>query len=531
MAALKQQTDALDARAAALDRTTGDFGDSDGHNPVLARLDALNAALAGAESKRMVREAIWRAVESGNPELISSLGGNAGAGSATQNSFALLQTLRSQEAQARAQLAAGANRYGENWPGVAEQKAHLATLEQSITDEVGRLGERAHSDYDVAVREEAAAHAAFDQQRELAAGMTGKAVNLRLARQEADESRSVYASLLGRLEQTGVLEGLHSGNFTVVSPALVPSPDHPTSPNEGLLAALALGVGLTVGCGAAMAREVTDTAIHAAADLEALAEGAVFAEIPAATATPWYRRIALGQKGAELALAASAGAEVWLPVRDAALQESLHYLRASLQIAHSSGAPQVITVAPAEGGQAEACPGDGAATARGLAAVLAQQGARTLFVDADLRSATAAGTGGRRGLSEMVAGSPEASGSDAADAGMDGAGVEAADGLPLLSVIEAGARPPCPAELIGSARMSGLLAAWREHYTFVVIRGPAPVFADGLVLAQQSDAVLVTARAGKTKRAAAAAAWDALSRQVPEHAVLGFILEGADARA
>ena len=90
LAGLKQQTDALDARAAALDRASGDYGDDDAHNPVLARLDSLNAALSAAESSRIVREAIWRAVQTGNPEAISDLAGNPNAGPNTQNSLALL---------------------------------------------------------------------------------------------------------------------------------------------------------------------------------------------------------------------------------------------------------------------------------------------------------------------------------------------------------------------------------------------------------------------------------------------------------
>jgi receptor protein-tyrosine kinase len=100
-------------------------------------------------------------------------------------------------------------------------------------------------------------------------------------------------------------------------------------------------------------------------------------------------------------------------------------------------------------------------------------------------------------------------------------------GLPLLSVVHAGARPPCPAELIASSRMNGLLASWRDEFNFIVIHSPAAVFADALVLAQLSDAVLLTARAGETKRDEVLPAWQALSRQVPDHAVLGLVLESA----
>ena len=222
LASLRQQTEALDARAAALDRASGSYGDDDAHNVVLARLDSLNAALSAAQTNRIVREAIWRAVQSGDPEAISGLGGNPAIGTNTQNSFALIQSLRSQEAAAKVLIAESGNRYGENWPAVAEQRARLTTIEESIHGEVARLAARAQNDYEVSQQAENAARDAFAQQKDLASRLTGNALALRLAHQEADESRSLYTSLLGRLQQTGILEGLHSGNFAVVSPALIP---------------------------------------------------------------------------------------------------------------------------------------------------------------------------------------------------------------------------------------------------------------------------------------------------------------------
>jgi uncharacterized protein involved in exopolysaccharide biosynthesis/Mrp family chromosome partitioning ATPase len=524
LATLKQQTDALDARAAALDRVAGDYGDDDAHNVVLARLDSLNAALSAAESSRILREAIWHGVESGNPELISSLGGNAAAGTATQNSFALLQSLRGQESQVQGQLAASSDRYGENWPGMAEQRSRLATLQKSIREEVGRLGERARSDYEVALQAENTARVVFRQQEQSASGMTGNALALRLARQEADESRALYTSLLGRLQQTGVLEGLHSENFTVVSPALIPAPDHPTSPNGLLLASLAAGAGLIAGCGAGFVRELTDTTIHTAGDLESLLDAPIFAAIPAATPDgPWYRRILHHRflpSGSLALLTLQAAEESDLPIPAAypEFAESLRCLRASLLLSQGRRAPQVITVTGIDR-QSARSRSDSRATALGLASVLAQHGAPTLYLDADLRSAPASESSILPGLSEMLA-----SDAEPAEPG-------SMPGLPLLSILQAGARPPCPSELIASARMSSLLAAWRDQYSFIVIHGPAPACADGLVLAQMSDAVLIAARAGKTSRDAALFAWNAVSRQMREHAVLGLILEGAHADA
>ncbi|MGC2300398.1 MAG: exopolysaccharide transport family protein [Acidobacteriaceae bacterium] len=520
LAGLKHQTDTLDARAAALDRDSGSYNDNDAHNVVLDRLDSLNSALAAAESSRIVREAIWRAVQSGDPEVISGLGGNPNAGTNTQNSFALLQSLRAQELTAKSQLAESANRYGENWPAVAEQHARLEIVQDSIQQEVHRLGERAHSDYDVALQAESAARDAFTQQRDLASRLTGNAVALRLARQEADGSRTLYTTLLGRLQETGILEGLHSGNFAVVSPALVPSPDHPTSPSLPMLGALALAAGTVLGCSAALARELTDNAVRTAADLEALLDAPVFAAVPAySLEEPWYRRILPISARSGLTLQADAGSEFEIPMEESPFVEALQCLRASLLISHSGQVPQIITFTDATPEisrfEAQNSLAGAPPLALSLAAVLAQHGSSVLFVDADLRSGSPGSTSSDPGLTEMLS----------SEAVLPF--TQSIAGLPLLSVVHAGARPPCPAELIASSRMNGLLASWRDEFNFIVIHSPASVFADALVLAQLSDAVLLTAWAGETKRAEVLPAWQALSRQVPDHAVLGLVLESA----
>jgi succinoglycan biosynthesis transport protein ExoP len=520
LAGLKQQTDALDARAAALDRASGDYGDDSAHNPVLARLDSLNSTLSAAESSRIVREAIWRAVQSGDPEAISGLAGNPDAGPNTQNSLALLQSFRAQESALKSQIAESANRYGENWPAFAEQRAHLESIQNSIQEEVHRLGDRAHTDYVVSLQAEDAARNAFTQQKTLASQLTGNAVALRLARQEAGESRTLYSSLLGRVQQTGILEGLHSANFAVVSPALIPPPDRPTSPSLPLLAALAFGVGITLGCGTTIARELTDNTLYTASELEALLDAPVFATIPAYRLDdPWYRRLLPLPVDSTMNLQAAAESGFDTPNRETPFLEALHRLRVSLLLSHSDRAPQIITITGSSHGPANqnGRPSHDAppSLALSLATILAQHGSSVLFVDADLRSAPVVSTSADPGLSDML--------SSQALLPLAHTIVD----LPSLSVVHAGARPPCPAELIASSRMNSLLAAWRDEFHFIVIRGPAAFHADALVLAQLSDAVLLAAQAGRTRRDEILPSFQALSRQVPNHAVLGLVLQHA----
>ena len=516
LAGLRQQTTALDARATALDRAAGDYGDDSSHNPVLARLDSLNSAVSAAESSRIVREAIWRAVQSGDPEAISGLAGNPNAGPNTQNSLALLQSLRTQEAALKSQIAESAHRYGENWPAFAEQRAHLQSVENSIEEEVRRLGERAHTDYQVSLDAETTAREALTAQKKLASQLTGDAVALRLARQEAGQSRALYTSLLGRLQQTGVLEGLHSGNFVVVSPALIPPSDHPANPSLPLLVAMAFGMGGLAGCGVAITRELADDAIHTAADLEVLLDTPVFAELPGyRLGDPWYWRLLTFP----LTQQAKADSEVGLAPGETPFIEALHRLRASLLLSHSSRAPQVITITQSwrssRSGSPDRAEGTPPSLALALATTLAQHGSPVLFIDADLRSASLCNHSADAGLSEILS----------SDAVISPPPTVA--GLPSLAVIHAGARPPCPSELIASARMASLLAEWRELFTFIVVQSSPAIYADALVLAQLSDAVLVSAQAGQTRREEILPAFHELSRQVPNHAVLGVVLENA----
>jgi len=518
---LKQQTDLLDSRTAALDRTVGDYSDDASHNPVLARLDSLNTALAAAESNRIVREAIWRTVQSGDPETISGLAGTPNAGPNTQNSLALLQSLRAQESALQSQIAESANRYGENWPAFAEQRANLESIQNSIQGEIHRLGERARTDYGVAVQAEESARDAYTQQKNLASRLTGSALTLRLARQEADQSRALYTTLLVRLQETGILKGLHSDNFAVVSPAFVPPPDRPTSPNWPILATLAVGVGTLLGCGAAIVRELTDRAIHTAAELEAVLEARLFVAVPPyRLPETWYHRLLSLPSRSPLVLQAGGddtGLE--MPRSETPFVEALHRLRASLLLSHSERPPQVITITGScgPGKAARTSRGSGPPLALGLATILAQRGDSVLYVDADLRSAPDICPSEEPGLSAMLSSDRVA------------VSTQSIAGLPTLSVVHAGARSPCPSELIASPRMSGLLTAWRDEFRFIVLQSPAAIFADALVLAQLSDAVLVTAQAGDSVDEILAA-HRTLSDQISHHAVLGVVLENVNTR-
>ncbi len=229
---LRARTEQAQARAAALERGTGLFGSDASRNIVLERLDSLNQTLTAAESNRILKESIDKVAASGSPELISSLSGNSSTGSvASMNtSLTLIQGLRQQEAAVRADLAQITVRYGPAYPKVAELEAQLAGITTSINQETARLGRRAHTDWEIAVGQEAAARTAFERQKELASKQNDSVIAYGLARREADSSRELYEGLLSKLKQASLLGGLRSNNVSVVSAAEVPPSNHPASP-------------------------------------------------------------------------------------------------------------------------------------------------------------------------------------------------------------------------------------------------------------------------------------------------------------
>jgi len=131
-------------------------------------------------------------------------------------------------------------------------------------------------------------------------------------------------------------------------------------------------------------------------------------------------------------------------------------------------------------------------TAANLAVVYAQQGMKTLLIDADLRKPTVHYTfrlDNLRGLSSVLIG--EASFEDAVETGTIGD----------LHILSCGPIPPNPAELLSSKRMEELIAYAEDHYDFVIVDTP-PILAvtDAKIVSQIVDGTIFVVRSGVTEK-------------------------------
>ena len=166
-------------------------------------------------------------------------------------------------------------------------------------------------------------------------------------------------------------------------------------------------------------------------------------------------------------------------------------------------------------------PGEGkSTTAANLAITLAQQGARTLLVDADLRRPLvhrAFNLVQEPGLTDVLVGT-----SSLREAIRPNV-------VPKLDVLPAGGLPPNPSELLGSEAMQHLLEQLRGQYDTIIFDSP-PTLAvtDATVLGASADAVILVVRAGETDEVAAQRALQQLRRVQAK--IAGTVLNGMQKR-
>jgi len=162
-------------------------------------------------------------------------------------------------------------------------------------------------------------------------------------------------------------------------------------------------------------------------------------------------------------------------------------------------------------------PGEGkSTTAANLAITLAQQGAHTLLVDADLRRPHVHRSFNlvqEPGLTDILIGT---------SAPREAIRPNVIQGL---DVLPGGALPPNPSELLGSEAMHRLLGELRAQYDTIIFDTP-PTLAvtDATVLGRNADAVILVLRAGETDATAAQRAVEAFRRV--QTRLAGAVLNG-----
>lgn len=158
-----------------------------------------------------------------------------------------------------------------------------------------------------------------------------------------------------------------------------------------------------------------------------------------------------------------------------------------------------------------------------LAATFAQGGKRVLLIDADLRKGNLCrelGLSPERGLglSDLLANHQGGWQPLVLDTEVEG-----------LHLLPAGSRPPNPVELLGSKKMSNLMAELAKHYEVIIVDSP-PVLglADTLALAPLAGGVILVANVEKLKPREVESTIDSLKKG--GSSILGAVINKADVK-
>lgn len=284
------------------------------------------------------------------------------------------------------------------------------------------------------------------------------------ARQLAQSYADVFVKYIGQLE-TAPGQANAPIKATVVGAATLPV--SPVSPRPVINIGLGAVLGLLIGIGAAMLREALDTTIRSPESLERVTGAALLGSLyfdPLASKSPLV--ISGDQHAPRI--------------------EAFRVLRTNLQYLDVDHDSKVFVIT-------SALPGAGKTTTSiNIAITLAQAGVRTVLVEADLRRPKFAeylNLEGSVGLTTVLS---HRIGLDEAIQPWGSFG---------LDVINSGAVPPNPAELLQSKAMGDLLNQLRDRYDVIIVDSPPllPV-TDAALLAPQGDSTILIVHYGHTTK-------------------------------
>nr|WP_246298618.1 polysaccharide biosynthesis tyrosine autokinase [Nocardioides panaciterrulae] len=241
----------------------------------------------------------------------------------------------------------------------------------------------------------------------------------------------------------------------------------PVSPQPVRNLGLAIVLGLLLGVGVAVLRELLDTSVSNAEDVGEVTEAPI-----------------LGHIGTDPNAVKVAPADVLRDVTPWA--EAFRVLRTNMQFVEVDRPQRIFVVS-------SSLPGEGkSTTAVNLAITLAMAKQRVALIECDLRRpliANRLSLDGAVGTTSVLIGKVQLADAlqEYADTG--------------LQVLTCGPIPPNPSELLQSVAMEKMLGELRDQFDVVILDAPPllPV-TDAALLASQADGALVVVRHGKTTR-------------------------------
>lgn len=481
--------------------------------PALAKLALLNQELTSAESDLIAKEAIYHLTQTQSPEVVLGLGESSLAsisGSAVISSgqgLTVLQNLRQQQAALRVAYGDAETKYGANNPHLAEMQGQMRALDQSISEELKRINERAKNDVELSQKTKDGLQKDYEKQEAEVNKLNDSMVELEILADNALSNRVLYEQLFSSLQQANIQAGVSATNLDLVDIARPPA--QPSRPDWLIYPGVAFAIGLVVGIVFALIRENMDDLLVTTEQVEKVGRLPVLSYIPLPVAEKRQpEKEGEGEAGAETSLLITRS--------NSPSAEAYRALRTSIVLSTVDSPLKVLLITSPLGG-------DGKTTiSYNVAVAFAQHGQRVLLVDCDMRKPAMNvlfHTQKAPGLSEVLTGGLELESVLRPHATLDN-----------LFLVPSGTIPPNPAELLSSRRFKAFLEEAKQQFDLVMLDSPPVLMVtDPVIMSTEVDGTILVVRSKKTKRPVLKRTMEVLSQSYGRK--LGIVVNCLDTKS
>ncbi len=458
---LKKKVTASENALQSFREANGSVSFDERENIIEAKLKELNSKVTQAKTDRIRLEGDFAQINKfqKDPDQLLTIPSIA-------NHPTVLE-IKNQISNVNAGIAALAQRYKDKHPKMIQARSQLAELQKNQREAVLRLPPLLQSEYQNSIASEKSLGEALADQQKVALELNKQTIPFNELRREVDADKNLYESVLKRLNETDLTKGIQADPVQIQESAIFSNEPVGASPTRVMLMGT-LG-GLVVGLGLIALLNFMDRTLKTVDQAEYHTGLPVLGSVP------------------DMLMSAHQGYRLMLEDPNSTAAEAFRTLRASLDLTGSEETRRIVLFT-------SAIPSEGKSfTCTNYAVSLAQQGKRTLLIDADLRRPTLhkifATESKQLGVTDFLAGNADlVTGTVATE-------------VPNLRLMTGGHRAPNPAELLASDHFLGLISAAAKEYDRVVV-DTAPVIAvsDTLLMAAQLKMICLVVRSKKTPR-------------------------------
>jgi capsular exopolysaccharide synthesis family protein len=428
------------------------------------QLSDLNARLVSARAETAEKKARY--------ELFQANGG-AAANLPDAVNTGLASNLRAQEATVAQKVADLAFRYSESHPLVVNARAELRDVRRAIASETQRAVANLKNEYELAKAREVALEKSLNEVSGQSGVDSKTAITLRELERTAAVNKTLFEDYLQRAKVTQEQSTFEAREARVITPALPPGA--PSFPQRSRYLATALVIGLFLGIGGAVAKELLNAGFTTPRQIEEMLE------LPLLTSIARMDQRDLMQDGKSIPI------PLYPAVKPLSrYSEALRGLRSGVAMTDVDHSPRVVQLT-------STMPNEGKTTiALSVAVSAAASGLKVLFIDADLRHPSASkflGLQKDTGLVELLLG--EATAQEVIRYYEEG----------KMWTLAAGGKTQNSSDLLGSERMRSIIENAKKSFDYVVVDTPpvGPVI-DPVVVSKLVDKVIYVVRWGSTAR-------------------------------